>query len=211
MKILRQIPAKIHRFFQWYYPHIMVSSLVIAMLTKCLQINERENSHNINFWINLYQKFNNNPNNLKFWLSLAFLLFQLLLVWWMFICWCRPLRIFSHGLSQLEVKRLYTKFILFRLVTELSDIEDKYLRCHTSEKNFQLQSFIAAHDEMTRAIWKFRKDVRQVLAPNEQEIALPIENVYGLAENEKKALEHSKFYKMPTTAIRNLIQKIMNP
>ena len=87
----------------------------------------------------------------------------------------------------------------------------KYLRDTKHNEIATLRNFILAHEEMRLAIQNFRKDARKLLTPNEVEVSLPIEEVYGLMDDEKRMLRRSRFNNMNIAADDEILKKLLNP
>ncbi|TMW44489.1 hypothetical protein DOY81_010431, partial [Sarcophaga bullata] len=88
---------------------------------------------------------------------------------------------------------------------ELTQLE--YLRTNKTSDAIALKTFVLAHENMKRSIEKFRKDARKLLSPNEMEITLPIDEVYGVLENEMHYIRRSRFYNMDIAADDNVNKK----
>lgn len=114
-------------------------------------------------------------------------------------------------LTQLEVKKRYADLLLLRLIADIDKIEAKYLRNGKTSDIITLKSFILAHENMKKSVENFRKDARKLLTPNEVEITLPIEEVYGILENELSYIKRSRFCNMDLEANENVIKKLVNP
>lgn len=114
-------------------------------------------------------------------------------------------------LSQLEVKKRYADFLFIRLIADIDKIESKYLRSAKENEIASLKSFILAHEDMRKTIDNFRKDARKLLTPNEIEVSLPIDEVYGLMDDEEKLMRRSRFYHMDISADDELIKSLVNP
>lgn len=123
----------------------------------------------------------------------------------------RPSLDWYDQLSQLEVKKRYADFLFLRLIANIDSIEAKYLRNDRSNEAIALKAFIMAHEDMSRTIAMFRKDARKLLTPNEMEITMPLEDVYGPMEEEESFLRKSKFYNMDIRADNDMIKKLINP
>lgn len=125
---------------------------------------------------------------------LTILLINIIFVGLIVAAYMRPLGQRDTELTLLEIKDRFARFILLRLIARLDRIQSKLA---AKRKTLSLQHFTRAHHSMVKAVAVFRKDARKLLLPNESEIMQPIEDIYGVADDEERALRRDGYYKLP--------------
>jgi len=63
---------------------------------------------------------------------------------------------------------------------------------------------------MVKAVALFRKDARKLILPNESEILMPIEDIYGVAEDEERLLRRSGYYKLIIDTTDETVKTLFN-
>lgn len=204
------ISRKIHRFILKNYPQIAIGCICSLLLFGYLHFELLNSNRDLIYWTNIIKTNIARLDEYGFLLIVLIIGFKIFTI--SFVVWLNsPTMDLYNRLSQLEVKKRYADFLLLRLLSEIEGIEMEYLRSKSTNELLDLKTLIMAHDEMTRSVQKFRRDARKLLWPNETEITLSIEDVYGLMADEEDCLKKSKFYRMNIHASDDLIRKLINP
>lgn len=210
MFIFRKVSTATINFFQNYHLQLLFISLFSLIVTAFLHFELTKNNRDLIYWQNLFQRCYQEMEHFALFLIMSILLFKLLMII-LILMMNGPSLDWYDQLSQLEVKKRYADFLFLRLIANIDSIEAKYLRNDRSNEAIALKAFIMAHEDMSRTIAMFRKDARKLLTPNETEITMPLEDVYGPMEEEESFLRKSKFYNMDIRADNDMIKKLINP
>ncbi|XP_075146274.1 uncharacterized protein LOC142220807 [Haematobia irritans] len=209
MKIFRLIFIKIHTFFHLYHLPILVLSIISLMFAEFLHIQLIKYNHDLIYWIEFLQKIYKNWNILIPMAILGLVAFTIFLSltgnWLTTSCGSDS---WSRDLSHLEVKKRYGDFLLLRLISQIDEIEEKYFQ-NNSDNKIELTAIIKAYEEISKVIAEFRNEARKLLTPNETEIAMSIEDVYGIMESDEIELKKSKFFNMDIKADNKLLKKLV--
>ncbi|XP_061397244.1 uncharacterized protein LOC133332892 [Musca vetustissima] len=205
-----KIGHKIHRFFLNNYHVLSFVCIPFLMLYGFLHRELVKNNRDLIYWNKLLKRSIEELDQYGFLLIACILSFKVLIVIFIILRNSRTMDYYNH-LSQLEVKKRYADFLLLRLLSEIDAFEMEYLRTKNTKELPNMKAVMRAHDGITWSIQKFRRDARKLLWPNEMEIMLSIEDVYGLMAEEENFLKKSKFYHMNIHASNDLIKKLINP
>ncbi|XP_053956614.1 uncharacterized protein LOC128862169 [Anastrepha ludens] len=210
MLTVRKLCQKLHQFFQEHYPYIWFVSVFTVVFIGFLHYELKHNSRDLIYWKDLLDFCYNELEHFALVLILIVVLIKVIFLAFIIIMNTRSFTWFDE-LSQLEVKKRYADFLFIRLIADIDKIESKCLRCAKENEIASLKSFILAHEDMRKTIDNFRKDARKLLTPNEIEVSLPIEEVYGLMDDEERLIRRSRFNHMDISADDELIKSLVNP
>ncbi|XP_036336346.1 uncharacterized protein LOC118746606 [Rhagoletis pomonella] len=210
MLSVRKLCQKLHQLFQDRYPYIWFVSVFTAVFTGFLHYELKHNSRDLIYWKELLDYCYNELEHFALILIMIVVLIKVTFLAFIIAMNSRSFTWFDE-LSQLEVKKRYADFLFIRLIADIDKIESKYLRCANENEIASLKSFILAHEDMRKTIDHFRKDARRLLTPNEIEVSLPIDEVYGLMDDEERLMRRSRFYHMDISADDELIKSLVNP
>ncbi|XP_065362494.1 uncharacterized protein LOC135955972 [Calliphora vicina] len=210
MQSFRRILQKFHYIFQEHYPCIWFGSVFTLVLVGFLHFELKQNNKDLLYWKNLLQYCYQELEQFAIMLIMLMILVKIIFVGLIIMMNTKTVHWYDE-LTQLEVKKRYADFLVLRLIADIDKIEAKYLRNNKTSDIITLKSFILAHENMKKSVENFRKDARKLLAPNEVEITLPIEEVYGVLENEMLYVKRSRFCNMDIETDENVIKKLVNP
>lgn len=210
MQSFRKILQKFHNIFQYHYPCIWFISIFTIVLISFLHFELKKNNKDLIYWRNLVQFCYHELEQFALMIIMFVILIKIIFVAIILMSNSRTVQWYDE-LTQLEVKKRYADFLLLRLIADIDKIETKYLRNGKTSDIITLKSFILAHENMKKSVENFRKDARKLLTPNEVEITLPIEEVYGILESELSYIKRSRFCNMDLEANENVIKKLVNP
>ncbi|KAH8398813.1 hypothetical protein KR222_007967 [Zaprionus bogoriensis] len=197
MNLLRSLRALLTEFFYQHYPHISICSCLIALLTAYLHYEWKVHDYDLVSWKRLSEACCS-PGDIDYFqlfVLLTILVINVLFVGLIIAAYTRgPLGPRDTELTLIEIKDRFSRFILLRLIARLDRIQSKMA---AKRKSLSLQNFARAHHSMVKAVAVFRKDARKLLLPNESEIMQPIEDIYGVADDEERALRRDGYYKLP--------------
>ncbi|CAD7003559.1 unnamed protein product [Ceratitis capitata] len=207
MLSVRKFCLKLHQFFQVNYPYIWFMSVFTIVFIGFLHYELKHNSRDLIYWKDLLDFCYNELEHFALILIMVVVLIKVIFLAFIIVMNSRSFTWFDE-LSQLEVKKRYADFLFIRLIADIDKIESKYLRSAKENEIASLKSFILAHEDMRKTIDNFRKDARKLLTPNEIEVSLPIDEVYGLMDDEEKLMRRSRFYHMDISADDELIKSL---
>lgn len=110
-------------------------------------------------------------------------------------------------MSLLEIKDRYSRFILLTLISRLDRIQSKL---SAKRKSLTLQHLARAHTNMVKAVALFRKDARKLILPNESEIMMPIEDIYGVPEDKERMLRRGGYYDLTIDITDETVKGLFN-
>ncbi|EDV96265.1 uncharacterized protein LOC6558968 [Drosophila grimshawi] len=196
MHVLRCLQACLKEFFYRHYPYISLCSCLMALITAYLHYEWKVHSYDLMSWQRLVASCCSftDLDVFQFSVLVIILLINIIFVRLIIAAYARPLSPRDSELTLLEIKDRYARFILLRLVARLDRIQGKLA---AKRKTLSVQHFARAHHSMVKAVAVFRKDARKLILPNESEIMQPIEDIYGVAEDEERALRHDGYFKLP--------------
>ncbi|XP_023303703.2 uncharacterized protein LOC111685671 [Lucilia cuprina] len=210
MTSFRRILQKLHYIFQDHYPCIWFFSIFTIVIVGFLHFELKQNNKDLIYWKNLVQFCYHELEQFAIMLIILVIMIKIIFVGVIIMSNTHTVHWYDE-LTQLEVKKRYADFLLLRLIADIDNIETKYLRNNKTSDIITLKSFILAHENMKKSVENFRKDARKLMTPNEVEITLPIEEVYGVLENEMLYLRRSRFCNMDIETNEGLIKKLVNP
>lgn len=210
MLSIRKVLQKFHQIFQDNYPYIWFMSVFSIVFIGFLHYELKHNSRDLIYWKDLLEFCYNELEHFALILIMLVVLIKVVFLAFIIVMNSRSFNWFDE-LSQLEVKKRYADFLFIRLVADIDKIEAKYLRNSKNNEVISLKSFIMAHEDMRLTIENFRKDARKLLSPNEVEVSLPIEEVYGVMDDDERVVRRSRFYHMDISADDELIKSLVNP
>ncbi|KAM7356676.1 uncharacterized protein ACRADG_002328 [Cochliomyia hominivorax] len=210
MQIFRRILLKFHNIFQQHYPTIWFGSIFILVLIGFLHFELKQNNKDLLYWKNLAQICYHELEQFALMLIMFVILVKIIFVGIILMTNTHTIHWYDE-LTQLEIKKRYADFLLLRLIADIDKVEAKYLRSGKTSDIITLKTFILAHENMKQSVENFRKDARKLLTPNEVEITLPIQEVYGILENEIDYVRRSRFCQMDIESSDNVIKNLVNP
>lgn len=168
---------------------------MVALLTAYLHYEWKVHNYDLMSWKQLSEAcYSTDVDIFQLTVLLTILLINIIFVGLIVAAYMRPLGQRDTELTLLEIKDRFARFILLRLIARLDRIQSKLA---AKRKTLSLQHFTRAHHSMVKAVAVFRKDARKLLLPNESEIMQPIEDIYGVADDEERALRRDGYYKLP--------------
>ncbi|XP_017841447.2 uncharacterized protein LOC108599171 [Drosophila busckii] len=196
MNLVRIMRVLVHEFFYQHYPFISVLCSLVALATAYLHYEWKVHNYDLMSWKRLSEACCSATDVDYFQLCvlLAILLINVLFVSLIVATYLHPLGPRDTELTLLEIKDRYARFILLRLIARLDRIQSKL---SAKRKSLSLHHYTRAHNSMVKAVAVFRKDARKLLLPNESEIMQPIEDIYGVADDEERALRREGYFKLP--------------
>ncbi|KAH8366103.1 hypothetical protein KR093_009028 [Drosophila rubida] len=220
MNLLRCLRRMLTEFFYQHYPFISICCAFVSVLTAYLQYEWKVHNYDLMSWKQLSEAcFATTTTDIDFFqlcVLLTILCINVIFVALIVAAYVHPLGGGGGGgvgvgvggvvgsvvgiggqrdaeLTLLEIKDRFSRFILLRLIARLDRIQGKM---SAKRKTLNLHQFARAHHSMVKAVAVFRKDARKLLLPNESEIMQPIEDIYGVAEDEERALRRDGYYKL---------------
>ncbi|KAI8041346.1 hypothetical protein M5D96_005604 [Drosophila gunungcola] len=188
MDLWQKLRVHINEFFFENYPYIALYSGVGVAFTAYLHYQWQMHHYDLMHWKHLTEAFSQDIDCFQ----LAILLGN-------------P----DDGgeMSLPEIKDRYARFILLRLIARLDRIHSKI---SAKRKTLTFQHCARAHANMAKAVALFRKDARKLILPNESEILMPIEDIYGVAEDEDRLLRRSGYYKLIIDTTDDTVKALFN-
>lgn len=210
MHLLRKILQKCNHIFQNHYTGIFFVTVLPLIFVGFLHYELKHHNKDLIYWQNLLQFMYGELEQFALVLILLVLLMKIIFLC-IIVVFNKQTVSWYDELSQLEVKKRYADFLLLRLIADIDQIETKYLWQKNTSDIIALKKFMLAHENMKKSVENFRKDARKLLTPNEEEISLPIEEVYGVLEEEMLYLRRSRFHNTEIAADEHKIKKLVNP
>ncbi|TDG52990.1 hypothetical protein AWZ03_000533 [Drosophila navojoa] len=208
MNLLRSLRASLNEFFYHNYPFISLCSCLVALLTAYLHYEWKVHNYDLVSWKQLGEACcSTDVDVFQLVVLLTILLINIVFVGLIVAAYMRPLGQRDTELTLLEIKDRFARFILLRLIARLDRIQSKLA---AKRKTLSLQHFTRAHHSMVKAVAVFRKDARKLLLPNESEIMQPIEDIYGVADDEERALRRDGYYKLPIDTTDATVKSLFN-
>ncbi|KAH8307044.1 hypothetical protein KR044_003984 [Drosophila immigrans] len=211
MNPLRSLRTLLRQLFHHHYPAICIGCCIASLLTAYLQYEWKAHSFDLMSWKRLGESCyaaacDIDPFQLC--VLLAILLINVVFVGLIVAAYAHPLGLGqrdSDELTLLEIKDRFARFILLRLIARLDRIQGKM---SAKRKALSLPQLARAHRSLVKAVAVFRKDARKLLLPNEAELLQPIEDVYGVAEDEERALRRDNYFKLPIDATDATVKRL---
>lgn len=196
MNILRSLRVLFMEFFYHNYPFISLCSCLVAVLTAYLHYEWKVNDYDLVSWKLLSESCCSaaDIDYFQLFVVLTIMVINVIFVGLIISACTRPLGPRDTEMTLIEIKDRFSRFILLRLIARLDRIQSKMA---AKRKSLNLQNFARAHHSMVKAVAVFRKDARKLLLPNESEIMQPIEDIYGVADDEERSLRRDGYYKLP--------------
>ncbi|EDW69066.1 uncharacterized protein [Drosophila virilis] len=195
MNLLRSLRATLNEFFYHNYPCISLCCCLLALGTAYLHYEWKVHSYDLMSWKRLSEAcYSADVDLFQLLVLLTILIINIIFVGLIVAAYMRPLGQRDTELTLLEIKDRFARFILLRMIARMDRIQGKLA---AKRKSLNFQHFARAHHSMVKAVAVFRKDARKLLLPNESEIMQPIEDIYGVADDEERALRRDGYYKLP--------------
>ncbi|XP_017059173.1 uncharacterized protein LOC108099986 [Drosophila ficusphila] len=207
MELWHKLRVHVNDFFFVNYPYIALYSGVGVAVTAYLHYQWRMHHYDLMTWKSLAEAFSQDID--CFQLAILLLIFAINAVFAFIILsvYLRPVLDTGGEMSLLEIKDRYARFILLRLIARLDRIQSKI---SAKRKSLTFQHYARAHNQMAKAVALFRKDARKLILPNESEILMPIEDIYGVAEDEERLLRRSGYYKLIIDTTDETVKSLFN-
>ncbi|KAL7733263.1 hypothetical protein ACLKA6_004768 [Drosophila palustris] len=208
MNLLRGLRALLNEFFYRNYPFISFCSCLVALLTAYLHYEWKVHNYDLMSWKHLSEAcYATDIDVFQLCVLLTILVINVIFVGLIIGAYMHPLGQRDTELTLLEIKDRFSRFILLRLIARLDRIQGKLA---AKRKSLNFHHFARAHHSMVKAVAVFRKDARKLLLPNESEIMQPIEDIYGVADDEERALRRDGYYKLPIDITDATVKSLFN-
>ncbi|XP_068143158.1 uncharacterized protein [Drosophila tropicalis] len=206
--IVHKFCRQFNEFFFFHYPYIAIYSSIAAVLTAYLHYQWKMNHSDLIYWKEVAETLSQDIDTFQLVLLLTIFMINGIFVCIIHNVYLRPTFEDSGELSLLKIKDRYARFILLRLIARLDRIQGKLC---AKRKSLTLNHYGRAHTNMVKAVAMFRKDARKLILPNESEIMLPIEDIYGVAEDEERLLKRAGYYKLIIDTTDEAVKGLFNP
>jgi len=180
----------------------------VALLTAYLDYELKVHNYDLMSWKHLSEAcYATDIDFFQLCVLLTILVINVIFVGLILAAYMHPLGQRDTELTLLEIKNRFSRFILLRLIARLDRIQGKLA---AKRKSLNFHHFARAHHSMVKAVAVFRKDARKLLLPNESEIMQPIEDIYGVADDEERALRRDGYYKLPIDITDATVKGLFN-
>ncbi|XP_034105264.1 uncharacterized protein LOC132790281 [Drosophila nasuta] len=212
MNLLRELRTSLNEFFYQHYPFISICCCFVSLLTAYLQYEWKVHNYDLMSWKQLSEAcYATSTADIDFFqlcVLLTILCINVVFVGLIVAAYVHPLgQRRSTELTLLEIKDRFSRFILLRLIARLDRIQSKM---SAKRKTLNFHQVARAHHSMVKAVAVFRKDARKLLLPNESEIMQPIEDIYGVADDEERALRREGYYKLTIDITDATVKSLFN-
>ncbi|XP_030386099.1 uncharacterized protein LOC115632943 [Scaptodrosophila lebanonensis] len=207
MNLLRKLRATFNEFFYHNYPFISICSCSVAIITAYLHYEWKVHKYDLMYWKQVTESCSHDIDYFQLLILLTILFINVIFVGIVVTVYLHPLAETAE-LTLLEIKDRYARFILLRLIARLDRVHGKL---SSKRRRLTFQHYARAHSNMVKAVALFRKDARKLILPNESEIVLPIEEIYGVTEDEERALRRGGYYKLPIDTTDEAVRSLFNP
>ncbi|KAH8379200.1 hypothetical protein KR009_003581 [Drosophila setifemur] len=207
MEIWHKLRIQLNDFFYLNYPYIAIYSSLGVVLTAYLHYQWRIHDYDLVYWKHLAETFSQDIDSFQLTMLLIIFAINAIFVFIILGVYLRPALDDGGEMSLLEIKDRYSRFILLRLIARLDRIQTKL---SAKRKSLTLQHYARAHTNMVKAVALFRKDARKLILPNESEIMMPIEDIYGVAEDEERQLRRAGYYKLIIDTTDEAVKGLFN-
>ncbi|KAH8286150.1 hypothetical protein KR054_003265 [Drosophila jambulina] len=196
-----------HDYFTVNYPIIAIYSGLGILVTGYLHYQWKVHNSDLMYWKHLAETFSEDVD--YFQLAMLLMIFAINTIFVSII-----LNFYMHPpiedggeMSLLEIKDRYSRFILLTLISRLDRIQSKL---SAKRKTLTLQHLARAHTNMVKAVALFRKDARKLILPNESEIMMPIEDIYGVPEDKERLLRRLGYYDLAIDITDETVKGLFN-
>ncbi|XP_052844273.1 uncharacterized protein LOC128257337 [Drosophila gunungcola] len=210
MDLWQKLRVHINEFFFENYPYIALYSGVGVAFTAYLHYQWQMHHYDLMHWKHLTEAFSQDIDCFQLAILLVIFAINAIFVFIILSIYLKP----GQGnpddggeMSLPEIKDRYARFILLRLIARLDRIHSKI---SAKRKTLTFQHCARAHANMAKAVALFRKDARKLILPNESEILMPIEDIYGVAEDEDRLLRRSGYYKLIIDTTDDTVKALFN-
>ncbi|XP_016965101.1 uncharacterized protein LOC108034672 [Drosophila biarmipes] len=207
MELWHKLRVQLNDFFYGNYPYIALYSGMGVALTAYLHYQWKMHHYDLMYWKRLAEALSQDIDVFQLAILLVIFAINAILVSIIMSVYLRPAAESNGEMSLLEIKDRYARFILIRLIARLDRIQSKL---SAKRKSLTFQHYARAHTNMVKAVALFRKDARKLILPNESEILLPIEEIYGVAEDEERLLRRSGYYKLIIDTTDETVRSLFN-
>ncbi|KAH8322175.1 uncharacterized protein [Drosophila kikkawai] len=196
-----------HDYFAMNYPIIAIYSGVGILVTGYLHYQWKFHNNDLMYWKHMAETFLEDID--YFQLAMLLMIFTINAIFVSIILnfYMRPPLEDGGEMSLLEIKDRYSRFILLTLISRLDRIQSKL---SAKRKTLTLQHLARAHTNMVKAVALFRKDARKLILPNESEIMMPIEDIYGVPEDKERMLRRLGYYDLPIDITDETVKGLFN-
>lgn len=207
MELWHKLRAQLNDFFYINYPYIAIYSSLGVILTAYLHYQLRIHNYDLMYWKHLAEAFSEDIDCFQLVMLLVIFAINAIFVFIILSVYLRPALEEGGEMSLLEIKDRYARFILLRLIARLDRIQSKL---SAKKKTLTFQHYARAHTNMAKAVALFRKDARKLILPNESEIMMPIEDIYGVTEDEERQLRRAGYYKLIIDTTDEAVKGLFN-
>jgi len=207
MELCHKLRVQLNDFFYENYPYIALYSGMGVAMTAYLHYQWKMHHYDLMYWKHLAEAFSQEIDFFQLAILLVIFAINAIFVFIILSVYLRPAIDNNGEMSLLEIKDRYARFILIRLIARLDRIQSKL---SAKRKSLTFQHYARAHTNMVKAVALFRKDARKLILPNESEILMPIEDIYGVAEDEERLLRRSGYYKLIIDTTDETVKTLFN-
>ncbi|KAH8300510.1 hypothetical protein KR018_010174 [Drosophila ironensis] len=207
MELWHKMREQITDFFYFNYPYIAIYSSLGVAMTAYLHYQWRANDHDLMYWKRVAEVFSEDVDCFQLSMLLAIFIINAIFVFIILCVYLRPSLNDGGPMTLVEIKDRYARFLLLRLIARLDRIQGKL---SAKRKVLNFQHYSRAHTSMVKAVALFRKDARKLILPNESEIMQPIQDIYGVAEDEERQLRRAGYYKLIIDNTDDAVKALFN-
>ncbi|XP_070136382.1 uncharacterized protein [Drosophila bipectinata] len=178
-----------------------------AQLNDFFYLNYPIHNYDLMYWKHMAEAFSQDIDCFQLAMLLVIFAINAIFVFIILSVYLRPALEEGGEMSLLDIKDRYARFILLRLIARLDRIQSKM----SAKKNtLTFQHYARAHTNMAKAVAVFRKDARKLILPNESEIMMPIEDIYGVSDDEERHLRRAGYYKLIIDTTDEAVKGLFN-
>ncbi|XP_017080278.1 uncharacterized protein LOC108114041 [Drosophila eugracilis] len=207
MEFCQKLRGQLSEFFFMNYPYIAFYSGMGMAVTAYLHYQWKMHHYDLMYWKHLAEALSQDFDYFQLAMLLVIFAINAIFVSIILSVYLRPALDNNGEMSLLEIKDRYARFILLRLIARLDRIQSKI---SAKRKVLTFSHYARAHTNMVKAVAMFRKDARKLILPNESEILMPIEDIYGVAEDEERLLRRSGYYKLIIDTTDETVKALFN-
>ncbi|EDX10827.1 uncharacterized protein LOC27206217 [Drosophila simulans] len=207
MELWQKLRMQFNDFFHANYPYIALYSGLGVAVTAYLHYQWSVHHYDLMYWKRLAEVFSQDIDCIQLAILLLIFAINAIFVFIILSVYMRPALDNGSDMSLVEIKDRYARFILLRLIARLDRIQSKI---SAKRKSLTFQHYVRAHTNMVKAVAVFRKDARKLILPNESEILMPIEDIYGVADDEERLLRRSGYYKLIIDTTDETVKSLFN-